>query len=146
VLANQTGTHLVRNNIAHAWGLYIVGSGTNLNDIYDFDYTFNAAWEPVYKIGQKTPIAVRLMNGNETFAVTRDTFYRNTFSGETLYSGVITNGTDYGIDVFNLNAFISGSGIAPLNLNFSGAKITNVSVNASVNDIVRVKTEAIKYF
>ncbi len=49
---------------------------------YEFSYEFRAAWEPIYSIGNKYPVQVKLIQGDERMTITRDSFYNINFSGD----------------------------------------------------------------
>lgn len=145
----QNTTYNAKDFIPYGFSTFILNSGDASNlPVFDFSYDFSANWEPIYKVGQKTPTQVNLMSASESLSFTRDTLTKIQFSGQKLNEGYFTiNGNDTTIDIYNWQVYCSGTGsFTPLIFDISGAKINNIQLSAQINDIVRVKTTAQKFY
>jgi hypothetical protein len=146
------------NSIAHGWSTYVVSTGTYESlPTYELAYNFIAAWEPIYVIGKKTPLEVKLLSANEKVSITKDKYAEVTFSGKSPFNDIIQSDlVDQEVDLMNL-AFLCrtgyASGIFQLNdpcqsllFNLSGAKVVASQFNANIDDFVRTTTEITRYF
>ena len=147
-ITSKTGStdfYYLNDRIPHGWTTYISSSGNRLiAPTYDFNYKFNANWEPVYIIGQKTPIEVHLMGGVEEMAFVRDSFTHIQFSGEEVTGAFITG--DWNIELFNYRLIATQSNSGALSFDISGAKIVNTKLVADLNNFVRTSTEVKRYY
>lgn len=133
------------DRIPHGWTTYISSSGNRLiAPTYGFSYKFNANWEPVYIIGQKTPIEVHLMGGLEEMAFVRDSFTHIQFSGEEVTGTFITG--DWNIELFNYKLIATQSNSGALSFDISGAKIVNTKLVVDLNNFVKTSTEIKRYY
>lgn len=148
-ITSKTGTSDLYNpfdKIPHGWTTYISSSGNCLiAPTYEFNYKFNANWQPTYIIGQKTPYQVNLMNGTEEMSFVRDSFTHIQFSGEEVTGSFITG--DWLIELFNYQ-IIAGqtAGSGALIFDISGAKIVNSKLAVGVGGFVKTETNIKKYY
>lgn len=150
--------------LGHAWTTYALSTGnvTSL-PVYKLDYNFQAEWKPTYTISRPYPVQVNLMSASEEISVLIDRYYDIRFSGESpmlrLFSGGAIN--DSGIKVSGLAVLCtggnlaSGSGyaqsfgfenVAGMVINISGFRISNVNINAQVDDFVNNRTTFKRYY
>ena len=90
------------NQLSHGWTSFI-SSATNYKDIptYSFEYNLNARWQPIYIIGNKYPIQIQLLGGQESLKLVRDVYKEVQFSGEELKNYL--NVPDWDINLSNIN-------------------------------------------
>ena len=130
----------------HGWTTFVSSSGNCLiAPTYDFNYKFNATWQPTYIIGQKTPYSVNLMGGTEEMSFVRDSFTHIQFSGEEVTGSFITG--DWLPELFNYQ-IIAGrtAGSGALIFDISGAKIISSKQVVDVGSFVRTETNIIRYY
>ena len=143
------------DSVSYGWATYVLsGNAYLLTPTYAFDYNFSANWQPVFILGQKSPIEMKLTSASEKIDLTRDTFYKIAFSGDNAESFLTFQGTDNKyVDIQNLSLVCQteGIGTAPaglktLRFDLSGAKVTNSRLDAKVDDIIRVATSIEKFY
>lgn len=99
------------NALAHGWMTFVL-SRTDAIQVptYEFNYEFNAKWEPVYIIGQPEPSQVKLQDASERTMLVRDVFYNIQFSGEDACNSLINcQYDDQNIEIFNLAFLCTGN-------------------------------------
>ena len=130
----------------HGWTTYISSSGNKLiAPTYDFNYRFNANWQPVYLIGQKVPTEVHLMGGTEEMSFVRDNFTHIQFSGEEVTGTFITG--DWQIELFNYQLIAwQTAGSGALFFDVSGAKIVDTKLVSDLGNFVRSQTSIRRYY
>lgn len=135
------------SGLAHSYGLHITSSGNSqIVPTYSLSYNFSADWTPVYGIGNKNPIQVNYLGATERFNLIRDVYTGlNLISGVSV-SGYLNTTGDTNIDLISLNSITNKSNLSTMNFNLSGAKVTSNSINAQIDDFVRIQTIAINYF
>lgn len=76
IVYNSMGT------LGHGWSTFILSTGDfSILPSYELDYSLSLKWEPIYTIGQKYPVQVKLLEGEEKITIMRDVFYSVDFSG-----------------------------------------------------------------
>lgn len=138
-------------SITHGWTTYLVESGNHpkKNPTLNFNYSFEASHVPQYTIGRQVPSRVDFMAGKEKIDLVKLDFYNAHVSGVT---GELTN-------VANSGTFSGNSFFAPyllscrndkpdqsLEINLSGARITNTDISVGINDFPKTRVVAQKYF
>ena len=142
--------------VAHSWGVKVQSvDGYRATPTYTLDYSFNADWLPTYKIGKTNPIQTNLIKGKETLDLVRDEYTFIQFSGQPTLGSLLENSPNQ-IDIISLDVLCDGGDLdnigdstptsSYLNLDFSGAVVSNSELFAGVDDIVRIKTTSNKYF
>lgn len=133
------------DTMAHGWTTFILNNTGN--PVYNFDYSYEAGWQPTYVLGRKDPSQVDLMRGSEKMSFTRDIFQNIIFSGENA-SGSFLNITpnQYTVQLSKISLCCSGTTTISLNFNVSGAIISSTQVEAKVDDILKSTTTITKYF
>lgn len=148
-ITSKTGTSDLYNpfdKIPHGWTTYISSSGNCLiAPTYEFNYKFDANWQPMYIIGQKFPYQVNLMGGTEEMSFIRDSFTHIQFSGEEVTGSFITG--DWLLELFNYQ-LIAGqtAGSGALIFDISGAKIISSKLAVDVGNFVRTETAIRRYY
>jgi len=103
----------------------------------DMTYNFRAAWNPVTVFGEKNPMQVQFLNGEESLSMTAESTRGIAFSGTNLFSE--TNGYT-GI---SLRLYGSDSEI---HLSFDEMVVKSTQINGSVDDVLRVNVDAGRFF
>lgn len=133
------------NQLSHGWTSFI-SSTTNYKDVptYSFEYNLNARWQPIYIIGNKYPIQVQLLGGQESLKLIRDVYKEVQFSGEPLkdYLGV----PDWDINLSNVNYIRTSTVSSGIIIDISGAIIKNTNINFELDNIVKLETTAERFF
>lgn len=142
--------YLHYGDINHAWSTYILSSGDYINTpVYDFSYNFNASWKPIYTIGRKFPIEMKLLDISESIAFSIDSYREILFTGEAVYENLFnTNNGNLEFKNISLlcqdNCEDDGGVSDSLALNISGFQIKSININAQVGEMVRVNYTAIR--
>jgi hypothetical protein len=135
--------YLDEGSLIHSWAAQLSGIG----DIYDFSYDFKVNWQPVYIIGRRSPIEVKLLSAAETISFNIDSYRRNLFTGENVVPNIFNenNGNLY----FQNLSIICNDGCTGSNyltLNVSGFKIKNISPAVQVGEVLRTSYVANRYY
>jgi len=148
---NNFTDYLKDGSFAHSWTTYISNAGINKKDIYDFSYDFKANWFPVYVVGNKYPVEVKLLNAEESISFVIDEYKNILFTGENIYGNILNSGD--GIVRFkNLslvcqdNCEVSGFDAGKLSLNLDGFKIKNIDIISQTDQYLRVSYQASKFY
>ena len=110
---------------------------------YDFNYQFEANWQPIYILGRKNPQEVHLMDGTEEMSFVRDSFTHIQFSGEDTSGSFITG--DYTIDLFNYK-LVAGTNNGSLQFDVSGSSIIDTKLTVDLNNFVRTATTVRRFY
>lgn len=146
----DTGIEYVSNytGFSNGWTTYFYENGVESQDpIYDFNYSFQAEWEPSYIIGSKEPSQVDLLSHTENLSLVREIYTKPKFSGEDIYMSQDQtgdfNGTakDANLRIYGLYKLCDGSGDY-LSFALSGANITSSTVDYRLNDLILTETNA----
>lgn len=138
-------------DITHSWVTNILDSNDKLlNPVYDFSYDFRASWQPIYTIGKKQPIEVKLLNIAESISFTIDNARNILFTGENVYPNIFT-GNNGNLTFNNISLLCNdgcdsiGSPSNSLSLNISGFKIKAINTQAITNEMVRTNYIATRF-
>lgn len=139
--------------IPHGWTTHIISGNSYLTSpVYDFNYDFNADWEPTYILGNEEPIQIDLLQGSERMTFLRDVYHHIQFTGETPQNQDSNSLIEYvegddNIDIlkydFLSNTNSTNQGIV---ISLSGYRITSSNLNASIDDFVKTVTQINNYF
>lgn len=137
--------YLNSGDFSHSWTTKLSG----INDIYDLSYDCKINWQPIYIIGKKFPVEVKLLNIAEALSFSMDDYRSILFTGENVYPS-LSNDTNGNFTFNNLNILCSGcndTGVKPiLTLNISGFKIKSINPVAQVGQFFRVNYVANRYY
>ena len=126
------------SGLADSWLSFLISPITEFRfPVYDIDYSFRAAWEPVYKMGQKTPLQVQFQNGEENVSLVWDNFKHIEYSG-TSFTGEINQMTGISLLLHQRDENI--------NINLSGTILTNSQINGTVDDIIKTTLQGTRFF
>lgn len=144
--------YLGDGSICHAWTTYILNTGDYLNvPVYDLSYDFSVEWRPVYVIGKKYPIEMRLLNAVETLSFSLDIYNRVLFTGQDLYPNIF-NSNNGNLELKNVSLVCLEDCNNPnnsqntLSINISGFKIKSVNPESQVGQYLRINYVANKYY
>jgi len=144
--------YLDQGSCMHSWSTYILSSGDYMNKpIYDFSYSFQANWRPIYIIGKKFPVEVKLLGASETISFNTDEYRAVLFTGENVYPNLLDSNNG-NIQFRNISIICmdgcdsTGDSSASLNLNVSGFKIKSITPVVQVGQTLRVTYLAEKYY
>lgn len=133
---------------ANGWTTFFYENGVESQDpVYDFNYSFQAEWEPSYVIGSKTPFQTDLMSYTENLSLVREIYTKPKFSGEDIYMSQNESGDfdgtyrDSNLRIYGLYRLCDGSGDY-LSFALSGANITSSNVDFRLNDLILTETTA----
>lgn len=134
------------SGIAHGYSLFITSTG-NYSTVptYQFDYSFDAEWEPVYVIGSVFPRQVQFMGAKESFRLVRDNYTGLLYSGS-YATGYFNFGNQSNISGIGLGQLGTPTYNAILVFDISGAQVKNHSVEVQSEDFIRITTEATNYY
>lgn len=134
--------------LANGWTTFLYENGSIAQDpVYDFNYSFQAEWEPSYIIGSKIPSQVDLMNYRESISLVREVYTKPKFSGEDIYLSQDETGNfdgtakDLNLRIYGLYQLCDGNGDY-LSFALSGANITSSTVEYKLNDLIMTETNA----
>ena len=135
--------------MAHSWVTSILDSNDRLiNPVYDFSYDFRANWQPIYTIGKKEPIEVKLLSVAESISFTIDNARNVLFTGESVYPNILS-GNNGNLTFNNISLLCNDCNTTgnpnSLTLNISGFKIKTININANVNEMVRTNYIATRF-
>lgn len=134
---------------AHGWSTYILTTtGFLTAPTYNFDYTFNANWTPIYILGQQHPLQVNLLDAHERMTLVRESFYNINFSGENPIGRVFDANEYPTVKFLNLGfcCDTADSGCQSLTFNVSGARIINSTIDGNLDDFVKSSTVIQKHY
>lgn len=144
--------YLSEGDICHSWATYILNSGDYItNPVYDFNYSFKANWQPIYVIGQKYPIEVKLLSAEESISFNIDNYRNILFTGEEVYNNIF-QGNNGNLQFKNISITCQdgcdSTGISSdsLSLNISGFKIKSINPSIQVGEFLRTSYVANKYY
>ena len=143
--SGATATTFDMNQLSHGWTTFI-SNITNYKDIptYSFEYNLNAKWQPIYIIGNKYPIQMQLLGGQESLKLIRDVYKEVQFSGEELKNYLDV--PDWDINLSNINYVRTSTVSSGIIIDISGAIIKNTNINFALDDIVKLETTAERFF
>lgn len=146
ITAKRTGiSYHTNDRWLHGWTAYVTHTGDYLTDpTYEFEYNFNAQWEPVYVLGQKFPIEVHLRQASERIAFVRDSYKHIQFSGEHVSGNYIT-GNSLNINMMDIS-WVCGTLNSGLLFNVSGAKISETLLSVVSEEFVRNRVAIQKFY
>lgn len=130
---------LAYDKIGHGWTTYVTSTGSYLSvPTYDFDYSTQLSWSPVYFLNRKYPNRVNFLGGSERISLVRDEFFQVTFSGQNAST-----------TVFNSNAenYIGFTGLASQwgeSANHIGLSFANAKVNSTIFDAKAGATNSVR--
>lgn len=143
--------YINQGDIKHAWSTYILTSGAYINTpVYEFNYTFNANWSPIYTIGRKTPVEIKLLGISESINFNIDSYREILFTGENLYNNLLQNNNG-NLEFKNIsllcedNCEDDGGSSSYLTFNISGFKIKSIDTNVQVGEMLRTNYVATRY-
>lgn len=148
---SNTINYMNNGDIAHSWRTSIL----NDNDyqtipMYDFNYNCKFEWQPIYVVGRKTPVDIKLMNIEEDIGFAIDTYRNILFTGENIYNNLLYNNSG-NLQIKNLSLLcenncedVNGNSNSLL-INIDGFKIKSTSVQEQSNEMVRVAYTAYRY-
>lgn len=142
--------YLNDGDIKHAWSTYILTSGSSItNPVYEFVYNFNADWQPIYTIGRKFPVEMKLLNISESISFNMDSYRNILFTGELVYNNLLNNNNG-NLEFKNISLICEDNcedvgASNGLLLNISGFKINSIDVGSQVGEMVRTKYSATRY-
>lgn len=134
-----------RNNyLAHGWSVYITDTGDFLtpNPTYNFSYSFDCNWNPVYIMGQTKPCNIRLMSATENVAFTRDVLTHILHSGVNLSSYLETTGDCRMLNIEFAYDSSPNTLLPSIRIPVSGFSITTSEIQAQTDDFLRIRTIA----
>jgi hypothetical protein len=146
-LANQsTGSYTGYNQLnssgfGHYWTTYFKGD-TSTGSIFQGTYDININWIPIYKIGQKTPVAVKFLAAQENFSFLSEYESRIAYSGEDFASKF----NDFNIIEINPVSFDVGISGQKVILYPASGKITSNKIEISENNLILNNTTIIKSY
>lgn len=136
--SSSIGRTVEFSGLADGWLSSLISPITEFRfPVYNIDYSFRVTWEPVYSLGQKTPIQVQFKNAEENVSIVWDNFTHIGYSG-TPFTGEINQMTGISLLLHRRDENI--------NINISGTILTNTEVNSSPDDIVRVTLQGTRQF
>lgn len=147
----NTINYLDGGSLAHSWTTYILDSENyQTTSIYEFNYDFKVNWQPIYVIGQKTPIEVKLLSAVETISFNMDDFRNVLFTGENVYNHILT-GNNGNLQFRNLAVMCqdeceSTGDSQSLTLDISGFRVKSISPTAQIAEFLRINYIANKYY
>jgi hypothetical protein len=132
------------SGVGHYWTTYAKSSnGLTTGAIFQFNYSFQSNFSPIYKIGSAIPVQVKFLNGQEQF----------NFTSEYAGNKITCSGKNF-TEIFNdfniieINP-LSADWSIPVNkitLYPSGGKIVSNKMNIQENNIILDETTIIKYY
>lgn len=138
--------------LAHGWTTQILSGTSYLTaPIYDFGYSFNVEWQPIYVLGNQLSNDVILSKMTEQVSFIRDTYHHIQFSGEeatkTSSNAFLQKNSNNEINLLPY-IFVSdtGAGSPSITISLSGFRIRNSELNAQADDFVRTSVEATKHY
>jgi hypothetical protein len=132
------------SGLAHGYTTFVTGPQNYVTGrVFDLNYQCDLNWKPLYILGRKSPLQVNFMDGKETISFTRDVYTGVNFSGQQL-TGYF-NFSDSSIDFYGLG-YLNGATNNLIQLGLTGMIIRQVSTSIDVDDWVKVKVEAERYF
>ena len=139
MIASKSSRNPLFSGVADGWNTVLSSPGevTDTLNLFDFTYSFRAAWQPVYVIGNTLPIQTQLLNGEESLSLLTDTPEDILFSGSQLTT-VTNNYTG-----ISLNLYRQDSSIA---IPFNDFILKSAQTNGSLEDVVKVTLEANRFF
>ena len=140
--------YLNDGSIAHSWTTYILNSGDYLSTpVYELTYEFKVNWHPVYLVGKKYPVEVKLLGVEESITFSMDNYRNILITGEDVYGNIFQDNNG-NIQLNNLSLLCKNkcSNSNYLSLNISGFKIKSNNLVARNSEYVRVNYTASKYY
>ena len=124
--------------ICHAWQTSLIFPVLGQSfDVYDFDYSFRAVWEPIYAIGNKAPLQVQFSNAEENITILGEQFYHVNISGSAL-SGAISYATGLSMNIHDSTRNL----VFP----FYGMTVKTSQVALGLDDFLKVSINASKAY
>lgn len=138
-----------QGDLAHSYEVgFLDATDEVLNPVYDIAYEIRANWLPMYILGRKTPIEIKLISVSESLSFTMDESRNILFTGESVYPNIFA-GNSGEMEFNNISLFCQnncGPDSSPyLSLNISGFKIKSITTSATVNEMVRTNYVASRY-
>lgn len=132
------------SGIAHGYTSYVTSSTNYVTGrVYNFDYSCDINWVPVYILGNKFPVQVQFQSAKESFSLTSDVYTGIQFSGQPLSGNL--NLADATVDLYGLG-FIKGVNNYLTQISLSGAIVKENETSVQLDDFVRIKTNAENFF
>lgn len=141
--SKNPNTRYTTGKFGHSWSTSLSPS------LLELSYGFQVDWEPVYIIGSgNKPVDVLFNGANESFEVISEQVHQIKHSGQPIEESVLFTSPINAVVTLYPQEWINNTAITnpSLNLNMSGAYINSQTVNAGLDDIVRVKMLANKYY
>lgn len=139
-------------NMPHYFSTYVLNSGDNIDKpVYNLEYNFTCDWNPVYVIGRKYPVAIKMLNAVETLNFGMDTFKSATFSGQKLTDSDLFNLSDSNTIKFsNLSLicsnYCSGNSDNLISIPIDKFKIINTNLSAGSSEYIRSDYTCVRYY
>ena len=134
------------NGSGIGFGFASVGGNHTLKEAFDFNYSFQANYIPVFALGSQEPISVKLMGASEDMSISKTGFYDPSFTGTNPDGTLFNQNGSTGVQIFGLKLFCEDDSSQSVDINVSGTKVKSTSVGHSVNEISRSTTTFSKYF
>lgn len=147
-VAEKAGTvnYNASNGSGIGFGFASVGGNHTLKEAFDFNYSFQANYIPVFALGSQEPISVKLMGASEDMSISKTGFYDPSFTGTNPDGTLFNQNGSTGVQIFGLKLFCEDDSSQSVDINVSGTKVKSTSVGHSVNEISRSTTTFSKYF
>ena len=129
--------------LSHGWSTKISTSDEAFSfPTFEFNYNFQANWQPVYVIGKTIPTQIHLMSIEENISISKD-FYKNIqLAGQEGWQFLNFGfGPNANISLVALYGETIGGQPPVINININGMKVTSSKLSAGLNDIVKNTVE-----
>lgn len=148
-LSNQSAVaytgynRLNSSGLGHYFTCYMKSSnGSSTGSVLQGKYDFNINWKPIYKIGQKVPVAVKFLDAQENFGFLSEYESRIVYSGEDFASKF----NDFSI--IEINPISDSVGVTgqKIVLYPASGKIISNKIEISENNLVLNDTNVVKFY
>lgn len=132
------------NGIAHYWTAKVLDSSlTNSANVLNLRYSFQANWQPVYKIGSPIPSQVSYLGAAENFNFTSEYESNIKHSGQNVQDSIENFSV---LQLNNLSYLWTETDWFPIHLFLENGQVTSQTTNLSENNIVTTSIEVVKYY
>lgn len=132
------------SGIPHAWTTYAEKSnGDSVSNIKSFEYSYENNLKPFYKLGSPYPHQVMSMGLKEKYDIIRDVYSSLSYSGAAVnqfYDGL------YKFRCASVSGLLSTTELQDLTFTVNGGRVSNQSIDVSVNSNPLIKTTITKLY
>ena len=144
------------SGFAHAWTAKLNSDDGELDvPIYNFNYSWKAALNPIYVLGKKFPTQVQFLSSDEEISIIRDRYKSLSFAGESgnVMFGVAGEGEEWHapnnnprIKILKLATLCNDEITDAIEIDVSDSTFESTALNIDTNDFATINMGAIRYY